>query len=174
MERDDHARQRLLVSAGVRLTLPTESFFYRNPLGADVRPSPTAIAAHPALAFHTSVTSPHHAFVSRSPSILGSFPENDPPTSFGGAFDRVHGTFSVSWGHPEAVTYPTPVGTYEILRMTFPVEVLPVVHSQSQTWTIAPDQMANIPSIPEPACGAGLVCLAGAALRGVRHRDQRS
>jgi hypothetical protein len=139
------------VSAGARLTLPSGSVYYRSALGGDVRPRSVDIATHPALAFHTYITSPHHTIAgSRSPSVLGSFPENEPPASLGGAGDHVPGRFSVSWGHPEAVVYPTPVGTYEILRVTFPLGVFPSVRPDSQTWTTNPDQGATIPAIPEP------------------------
>ena len=140
------------VSAGARLTLPSGPVFYRNPLGSEVRPSAANIAAHPALAFHTYVTSPHQTLSgTRSPSILGPFPENELPASLGGALDPVPGRFSVSWGHPEAVVYPTPVGTYEIFRITFPLGLFPVVRSESLTLTTNPDQAATIPAIPEPA-----------------------
>jgi hypothetical protein len=140
------------VSAGARLTLPGGSVFYRNALGSGVRPRAADIAAHPALAFHTYVTSPHHTLSGlRSPSILGPFPENEPPESLGGAGDPVPGRFSVSWGHPEAVVYPTPVGTYEIFRVTFPLGTFPIVRSESTTSTTNPDQAASIPAIPEPA-----------------------
>ena len=148
------------VSAGARLTLPSGLTFYRNALGDDLRPSPAAIAQHPALAYHTYVTSPHHIFNPfYSPSVLGPFPESQPPTSFGGGSDPLPGTFSVSWGHPETVVYPTPVGTYEILRVTFPNQTVPVVHPQSRTWTTNPEQMAVITAIPEPALPISVVLI---------------
>jgi hypothetical protein len=137
--------------AGARLTLPSGSTFYRNANGGSHRPSAADIAAHPALAFHTYVTSPHThiVFGHPTPTVLAGFP--DPPISFGGAQDSVPGTFSILWGHLETVVYPTPPGTYEILRVTFPLGVLPVSHPANHTEMSLPTEVATIPSIPEPA-----------------------
>lgn len=136
--------------AGARLTLPPVNTFYRHPLGGRFLPSAAAIAAHPALAFHTYVTTPHQIVGNHVPTILTGFPPKE-PVSFGGPSDPLPGIISVTWGHPKAINYPTPVGTYEILRATFPIAVLPDVHPESHTRTGWPNEPVQIPNIPEPA-----------------------
>lgn len=151
------------VSAGLRAALPTGNNFYRNPLGGDFRPSASLINANPALAFHTYVTEPRT--FNSGLAVLGGFPEGQ-QVSFGGPLDAIPGTFSVAWG--DVFGKPHPAGTFEIARLTFPTGMLPIVHPQSQTRTAVPDQMAFIPSIPEPAYTA-MAYLVLAALN-TRHR----
>ena len=141
--------------AGARLTLPAGSTFYRSPLGGLFRPSDSQIAANPSLEFHTYLTTPHHIFGNHIPSILTGFPLKT-PVSLGGSADPLPGVISAIWGHPEAVNHPTPVGTYEIMRATFPASVMPVALPASYTVTILPDQLVQIPDIPEPS-GLGFI-----------------
>lgn len=158
-------------SAGARLTLPAGFNFYRNPFGGSTRPSLAAINANPALEFHTYITSPHQIFGNHSPSVINGFP--DGTVSFGGPLDSIPGIFSVSWGHPEATNWPTPVGTYEIMRGTFPMGVLPTLHAQSRTSVVVPDQTAFIPSIPEPPILGLAVAAAALTLRGAKRGGEK-
>jgi hypothetical protein len=139
--------------AGARLTLPAGSTFYRRPFGGNFLPSASAIAADPALAFHTYLTTPHHIVGNHTPAILTGLPLKE-PVSLGGPSDPLPGVVSAIWGHPEAVNHPTPVGTYEVLRATFPNGVLPDVHPGSFIMTRNPDQTVRRASIPEPSAAA--------------------
>jgi hypothetical protein len=160
-------------SAGLRAQLPAGNVFYSTPAtrgGADTHPNPTFFAIFPDLEFDTYVSSPRNQFGANPPAILGSFPENQPPQSFGGPTDPAPGLFSVAWGDPQATQGPGP-GTYEIVRLTFPASVNPadIVSNinnvgQGGNWSrtsqVTPDQTIEIPDIPEPA-SLGLVAAAG-------------
>jgi len=146
------------ISAGARAVLPAGSTFYRHPLGGIVRPTQAQIAANPALEFHTYVTSPQQAVGRSEPSWLGGFPDGQ-PHSMGGASDPIPGTFSLSWGQPQAVVWNIPPGTYEVMRATFPIGVLPQVHPQSVAYYLLPEEGALFPQIPEPAASLLLALL---------------
>ena len=162
-------------SAGLRAQLPAGNSFYQTPparTGGDTHPNPTLFAVFPDVEFDTYVSSARNQLGANPPAVLGAFPENDPPQSFGGATDPVPGRFSVAWGDPQATSGPGP-GTYEITRLTFPTSVNPadiVVNvnnvgqggNWSRTSQVSPDQTIEIPDliIPEPA-SLGLVAAAG-------------
>jgi|SRR5688572_25929859 len=137
-------------ATGLRAMLPTTEVFYRNTSGNNTRPSAAQIAGHPALAFHTYITSVHDLGGGlNSPTILGPFPENQPPVSFGGPADAIPGTFSVTWGDPFGRLHAP--GAYEYARLTFPAGMLPTIHPQSLALYYNPQQTVLIPtSIPEP------------------------
>ena len=159
-------------SAGVRLALPTGSAYYQTPAargGGDTHPNPVFFNLFPELEFDTYVSSARNQIGLNPPAILGSYPENDPPLSFGGATDPVPGRFSVAWGDPQATSGPGP-GTYEILRITFPLGTYPSIAPPGQTSQVAPDQTIIIDD-PEPhATGMLLVVVAGAVTRTRRQR----
>ena len=135
-------------SAGLRAQLPTGRNFYRNPFGDQFRPSTSAINAHPALEFHTYVTEPRT--FNSGLVVLGSFPDTSQPASFGGPTDTFPGTFSVAWGDVFAKSHPP--GTFEIARLTFPADTLPVIHPKSRTEYVDPGQVILLPTtIPEPS-----------------------
>lgn len=140
-------------SAGMRLELPAGATFWHHPLGSNTRPSPAIVAAFPALAHDTYVTAPPDTGSSGSPSILGGFPEGS-PLSFGGENDPLPGKLSVSWG--DLIT--SPPGTYPILRITFPMGMIPNFYGQ--TSTVNPD-MTIIIEIPEPATALTALGLLG-------------
>ena len=138
----------LFASAGLRATLPPENRFYRNQHGGAFRPTPPQVTEHPALTFHTYVTAPRQT--GGLLAVFGGFPDVASQASFGGPLDLVPGTFAVSWGDADPNSWPP--GTYEIARLTFPVGVHPLVHPQSVTYYIAPDQNTLLPTvIPEPS-----------------------
>jgi hypothetical protein len=160
-------------SAGLRAQLPAGNAFY-NTLptrgGGDTHPNPAFFPVFPDLEFDTYVSSARNQAGANAPAILGAFPENDPPQSFGGPTDPVPGRFSVAWGDPQATSGPGP-GTYEVVRLTFPTAVNPgdiVVNinnvgqggNWSRTSQVTPDSTIEIPDIPEPA-SLGLVAAAG-------------
>jgi hypothetical protein len=159
-------------SAGLRLTLPAGHAFYQTPAtrgGGDTHPNPAILSLFPDLEFDTYICSARNQTGQNPPAILGSYPENDPPLSFGGATDPVPGRFSVSWGDPQATSGPGP-GTYEILRITFPLGTYPSIAPPGQTSQVAPDQTIIIDD-PEPhATGLLLVVVAGAVTRTRRQR----
>jgi len=147
-------------SAGVRITLPAGVSFYQTPAvrgGGDFHPNPAFFAVFPEVEFDTYISSARNQAGANPPAVLGAFPENDPPYSFGGATDPVPGRFSVYWGDPQATQGPGP-GTYEILRFTFPNGVFPNIDIRSQTSQVAPDQTITF-FFPEPAM-LGLVAAA--------------
>ena len=152
-------------SAGVRLTLPAGHVFYHTPasrLGGDFHPNPAFFPLFPDLEYDTYVSSPRNQSGVNAPAVLGPFPENDPPQSFGGASDPVPGRFSVAWGDPSATTGPGP-GTYEIARFVFHQSVLPEIHPLSQTSQVSPDMTILI--VPEPAAAGLLFASAAGILR---------
>ena len=167
-------------SAGLRAQLPAGNVFYNTPPtrgGGDTHPNPAFFAVFPDVEFDTYVSSARNQLGANAPAILGAFPENDPPQSFGGSTDPVPGRFSVAWGDPQATSGPGP-GTYEVARLTFPTAVNPgdiVVNinnvgqggNWSRTSQVSPDQTIEIPDIPEPA-SLGLVAAAG--LLAIRRR----
>ena len=131
-------------TVGLRVVLPADNTFYRHPLGGFVRPSAAAIGANPALEFHTYVTSPQQfRGLSGGPVNLGGFPEGQ-PYSFGGPADALPGTFSLSWGHPKAIQWNIPPGTYEVMRGTFPIGVTPTIHPDSRIYYI--QETAPVPT----------------------------
>lgn len=137
-------------AVGLRAVLPQGQYFYRHPLGGSVRPTQAAINANPALAFHTYMTSQQQVSGQSigGPAIFGGFPETE-PLSFGGPFDAIPGTFSASWGHPKAIVWNIPPGSYEVMRATFPLGVLPTIHPQSIIVYI--QESTSVPTtIPEP------------------------
>ena len=149
--------------AGLRATLPSGAVFYNTPparLGGWTHPNPSSYSSFPDLEFDTYVSAPRNQAGADPPSILGSFPENQPPLSFGGPGDELPGTVSVSWADPRGLSHP--VGTYEFARLTFPLGVLPAVHPQSVVQYVLPEQALLIPTtIPEPpAVGAAAVAFA--------------
>jgi hypothetical protein len=143
-------------SAGLRAALaPGLTFYNTSPSrgGSETRPRPASVTMFPDLEFDTYVSAPFNQLGSNPPAILGPFPENQYPVSFGGPTDPLPGMFSASWGDPFGIQHSP--GTYEYVRLTFPVSVLPEVLPQSVVWFVAPDQMALIPTtIPEPAAVA--------------------
>lgn len=141
----------LFHQAGLRAVLPAGSTFYRHPNGGEYRPTFAQQVANPALTFHTYVTDPTQSFQSNggAPAIPGGFPELQ-PLSFGGPFDDIPGTFSVSWFDIKGPTLHPP-GTYELARLTFPRGVFPAVHQESLVRYLGPEQMVLIPrNIPDP------------------------
>jgi hypothetical protein len=161
-------------SAGLRATLPAGGVFYQTPAtrgGGDTHPNPAFFPVFPEVEFDTYVSSARNQAGSNAPAILGAYPENDPPQSFGGATDAIPGRFSVSWGDPQATSGPGP-GTYEIARLTFPTGMIPTINPAgqpaSQTSQVAPDQTIEIPPIPEPG---SLGLLAAAGLLAIRRRQ---
>ena len=157
-------------SAGMRATLPAGGVFYQTPAtrgGGDSHPNPAFFAVFPEVEFDTYISSARNQAGANAPAVLGAYPENDPPQSFGGATDAVPGRFSVSWGDPQATSGPVP-GTYEIARLTFPQGMIPTILATSQSSQVAPDQTINIPPIPEPA---SLGLLAAAGLLAIRRRS---
>ena len=167
-------------SAGLRAQLPAGNAFYNTPPargGGDTHPNPAFFPVFPELEFDTYVSSARNQLGANAPAILGAFPENDPPQSFGGPTDAIPGRFSVAWGDPQATSGPGP-GTYEVVRLTFPSSVNPgdiVVNinnvgqggNWSRTSQVTPDATIEIPDIPEPA-SLGLVAAAG--LLAIRRR----
>ncbi len=160
-------------SAGLRVSLPAgNTFYHQTPFGGNTKPSPAIVAAFPAVAYDTYVSSSRDAGGgTNAPAILGPFPENQPPQSFGGASDAIPGTISVSWGDPQATSGPG-AGTWEIARITFPLAVPAItvnVDDRSQTSQINPDGTTLIPDliIPEPG---SLGLLAAAGLLVIRRR----
>ena len=154
-------------AAGLRATLPSGSVFYRHPQGGYSRPSLVQQSAIPALEFHTYVTQPRQSINTGQspPTILGGFPETDPPSpaSLGGTLDTLPGTFSVIWGNPQPSQGPPP-GTYELARLTFPPGVLPAVHPESLVALILPDRILPIPAtVPEPTA-LGMLIVAMSSL----------
>ena len=161
-------------SAGLRATLPAGNSFYQTPAartGGDTHPNPALFAVFPDVEFDTYVSSARNQLGANPPAILGAYPENDPPQSFGGATDAIPGRFSVAWGDPQATSGPGP-GTYEIVRLTFPSSVNPagIVLSTSQTSQVAPDQTIAIPQISDVPEPASLGLLAAAGLLAIRRR----
>jgi hypothetical protein len=157
-------------SAGLRMTLPPGHSFYQTPAargGGDTHPNVAFDPHFPDLEFDTYVSSARNQTGQNAPAILGPYPETQPPQSFGGPTDPIPGTFSVSWGDPQATQGPGP-GTYEILRFTFPRTVTPDIYWQSQTSQVAPDQTIFI-IIPEPPA-AGAFILGAAGMLTVRRR----
>jgi hypothetical protein len=71
---------------GRSLHEPLGTRFTANGHGNDFRPSASQIAANPALAFHTYLTSPHQIFGNHIPAILTGFPLKT-PVSLGGPTD---------------------------------------------------------------------------------------
>ena len=158
-------------SAGLRLTLPPGNVFYQTPAargGGDTHPNPAFFSLFPELEFDTYISSARNQAGQNPPAILGSYPENDPPLSFGGATDPVPGRFSVSWGDPQATSGPGP-GTYEILRITFPLGAYPSIAPAGQTSQVAPDQTIIIDD-PEPHAMGLFFLIAAAATRARRQR----
>jgi hypothetical protein len=160
-------------SAGLRATLPAGGAFYQTPPtrgGGDSHPNPAFFPVFPEVEFDTYISSARNQAGANAPAVLGAYPENDPPQSFGGATDPVPGRFSVSWGDPQATSGPGP-GTYEIARLTFPIGMIPTINPAgqpaSQSSQVAPDQTIVIPPIPEPA---SLGLLAAAGLLAIRRR----
>ena len=159
-------------SAGLRMTLPAGHTFYQTPPargGGDTHANPLLFGIFPELEFDTYVSSARNQAGQNPPAILGAYPENQPPQSFGGATDAIPGTFAVSWGDPQATSGPGP-GTYEIVRFTFPLSVLP--GGFGETSQVAPDQTINI-DVPEPATAAAALAglFALALRRGSRGRE---
>jgi hypothetical protein len=161
-------------SAGLRATLPAGGVFYQTPPargGGDSHPNPAFFPVFPEVEFDTYISSARNQAGANAPAVLGAYPENDPPQSFGGATDAVPGRFSVSWGDPQATSGPGP-GTYEIARLTFPVGMIPTINPAgqpaSQTSQVSPDQTIVVPPIPEPA---SLGLLAAAGLLAIRRRQ---
>jgi hypothetical protein len=161
-------------SAGLRAQLPAGNVFYNTVPGrggGDTHPNPAFFPVFPDLEFDTYVSSARNQLGANAPAILGAFPENDPPQSFGGATDPVPGRFSVAWGDPQATSGPGP-GTYEIARLTFQVGMIPTINPAgqpaSQTSQVSPDQTIVVPPIPEPA---SLGLLAAAGLLAIRRRQ---
>jgi hypothetical protein len=138
-------------SAGVRLTLPTGHFFYRNSVAGATKPNSAFFAIVPALEFTSYVTAPSDNGITGAPSILGFFPEAPGPGSIGDPTSALPGVFSISWGD----IVNDPPGNYQIMRFTFPLGVLPEIHPGSNTSQVSPDSTAFL--IPEPAAMAGLV-----------------
>jgi hypothetical protein len=152
-------------SAGLRATLPSGSFFYRHPLGGFTRPSTDAIAANPALAFQTYVTSPRQSpSGANPPTIVSNWPQTSVP-SFGGPSDPIPGTFTVAWGDAQAGAGPVLGGPFEIARITFPLGVIPDVLTAKPVASFAeqldPSEMTPIPKIPEPRTTALCIVMAG-------------
>jgi hypothetical protein len=161
--------------AAIRLTLPPASAYYNTSPsrgGGPFRANPAMLATYPDLAFDTYVTGPHQLpSGARVPALFGGWPDIKTPISFGGPLDPIPGTVSVAWGYPEAVNYPTPAGTYELLRATFPLGALPTVHPASRVDTRTFGQFAFIPQIPEPR---GFVAVVAVAWSYVLRRRSRS
>jgi hypothetical protein len=136
--------------AALRAVLPPGNTFYRHPLGGSVRPNPALFSKHPALEFHTYMTSPQQIRgLSGGPTLIGGFPEGE-PWSWGGTMDNIPGTFSMIWAHPKTVVWNIPPGTYEMMRGTFPAGVLPAVHPESEVGYI--QERTPVPLvIPEPS-----------------------
>lgn len=155
-------------SGGIRATLPAGSFFYRqSPLGAQTYPGPALIAAFPALEFTSYVRAAADA-AGGGTNVLGSFPEGSPDgPSVGNQTQAPPGTpgnFNASFG--DLVT--TPPGNYEIVRLTFPIGVIPPILPLSVTSQVNPSQDLPIPQIPEPGT---LGLLAAAGLLAIRRRS---
>jgi len=158
-------------SGGLRMQLPAgNAFYHQTPFGGNTKPSPALVAAFPSVAYDTYVTSPRDlGGGTNAPAILGPFPENQPPQSFGGASDPLPGVFSVSWGDPQATQGPTSGNDVEIARLTFP-RSNPLgslaASTMGQTSTVNPSVTIPI-VIPEP----GMLGLAAAAgLLAIRRR----
>jgi hypothetical protein len=152
--------------AGLRAVLPSGQFF-NHLIGGNTQPSPALVAAFPSLAFDTYVTAPGAAGGSGAPVIEGGFPEPE-PLSMGGNL------ISVRWTD----VVPDSPGTYQIARLTFPLEVIPNVINIddvgaggpfSNTSQLNPNVTIEIPNIPEPT-SAALFSLAGALLARRRRR----
>lgn len=161
-------------SAGLRVTLPAGNVFYQTPAtrgGGDTHPNPAFFPVFPEVEFDTYVSSARNQAGANAPAILGAYPENQPPQSFGGATDAIPGTFAISWGDPQATSGPGP-GTYEVARLTFPnaVGAGDWVLDTSQTSQVAPDSTITVPEIPIPE-PASLGLLAAAGLLVTRRRS---
>ena len=146
-------------SAGMRAILPTGRFFYKHPLGGIFRPIPVLVAQSPALEFTTHLAFANEEF--QCASVQGGFPEG--PTSLGDSTSTLPGIFSATWGD----LCPDAPGTYQIARVTFPLQVFPNVINIadvgpqgefSRTSQVNPDLTTEIPDIPEPV-GLSLVGL---------------
>jgi len=165
------------VSAGLRMTLPAGSTFYNTSPGrggGDTRPNAALFPLFPDLEFDTYVSSPRNQVGSNAPAILGPFPENQPPQSFGGASDPIPGTFSVSWGDTDVTTGPGP-GTWEIVRFTFPLGVVPTIYPLSETSQVLPDRTVRIgATIPEPGAAGVLIVVAAGLVSRCRWQRTRS
>ena len=153
-------------SVGLRGSLPQGLHFYNVPTslgGGLFHPTAPAIALHPALAYDTYVSAPLNQTGSSAPALLGPFPENDPPMSFGGPSDAAPGRFSVAWGDPSGRQHPPE--TFEFARWTFPLGALPTIHPASVVWYSLPDRMVLVPTtLPEPATThAVMIVVASAA-----------
>ncbi len=156
-------------STGVRMTLPVGHAFYHHPIGLNTRPSAAAVSANPAVAFDTYVSSPADSGGgANAPSVLGPYPENQPPFSFGGASDPAPGLFSVSWGDPQGRLRPP--GTYELARFTWPSGMSPSIDPRSLVHLVNPSVTAVF---PEPAAGLAVLALAATMLNRARPRRGR-
>jgi hypothetical protein len=160
-------------SVGLRASLPQGMHFYNVPTslgGSHFHATASAIALHPALAYDTYVSAPLNQSGSNAPAVLGPFPENDPPMSFGGPSDPAPGRFSVAWGDPIGRQHPP--GTFEFARLTFPLDAVPTIHPASVVWYALPDRMVLVPTtLPEPTATSTVVTAAASAA--CRHRRQR-
>jgi hypothetical protein len=149
----------LFASAGLRAVLPPSSTFYRNINAGNFRPTAAQQLQHPALTFHTYVTAPDETNV----IIVGGFPQPLPPASFGGPFDPIPGTFSVSWGDPIGLPTYGP-GTYELARLTFSVTLLPTIHAESNALYFSPTQQTVLIPVNLPESEAVVLTLGTSSL----------
>jgi len=157
-------------SSGLRAVLPSGYTFYRNSQGGSFHPTAPQVSAHPAVEFHTYVTSPHNQGGANAPVLLGPFPQNMPPQSFGGSSDALPGTFSVAWADP--VGHKHVPGTFEIVRLTYPATLSPTVHPTSSVDYVNPEQTVLVPTtIPECHC---LAAALGVLLIRLRRRRSNS
>ena len=152
-------------SVGLRASLPQGLHFYNVPTslgGGHFHPTAPAIALHPALEYDTYVSAPRNQTGSNAPALLGPFPENEPPMSFGGPSDPVPGRFSVAWGDPIGQSHP--LGTFELARWTLPSDALPTIHPASVIWYVIPDRMVLVPTtLPEPGTTSAIAIAVASA-----------
>lgn len=107
-------------SAGVVIVLPPGNFWYKHPLGSSTKPNPALFPVAPGVQFTTYVAAASDTGSNATTNILGGYPEGDPP-SLGDPTSAVPGRLSFSYGD----LVPTAPGTYEILRITWPLSVSP-------------------------------------------------
>jgi hypothetical protein len=152
-------------SVGLRAMLPQSLHFYNVPTslgGGHFHPTAPAIALYPPLAYDTYVSAPRNQTGFNAPALLGPFPENDPPMSFGGPSDPAPGRFSVAWGDPVGQSHP--LGTFELARWTFHSDALPSIHPASFVALVIPDRMLLVPTtVPEPTA-LGMLIVAMSSL----------
>ena len=156
----------------MRAVLPAGQFFYKNAFGGNTKPNLLFYRILPSLEFTSYVTAPGEFGQAGAPSIQGGFP--DGPFSLGHADAPLPGTFSASWHD----FVPDPPGSWQIARLTFPLNVFPNVvniadvgpaGAFSNTSQQAPAATVEVPDIPEPAA-LGLIAT---ALALCTHRRER-